>query len=255
MATVDDPPCVIGSAPDGRYSFLLWGDSHADAISPALAAAATAAGKMGLKAGHDACPPLLGVWDMVRSQCGDTEKRADDILAIIRTYDIKTVVLCARWATYALGLFVKLEENPKILLNDAQSREVSFAEDERVFKRALKRTVETLRSEGRRVVLIGPWPEPGLRVPEMMAKARLWGTSADIGPTRAEFMDRQSAVFDAFRQFAQDEGVEVLTTHDDLCAEERCRVAENGRPLYWDDDHLSRLGAARLEPVFARIFR
>jgi len=255
MATVTDPPCILGASSDATYSFLLWGDSHADAISPSLSQAAKAFGQMGLKAGHDACPPLLGVWNMTRSQCGDTLKRNDDILAVIRKYDVKTVILSARWATYARGTFVKLEEDPKIFLNDAQSHEVSFAEDGRVFARALKRTVETLRGEGRRVVIVGPWPEPGLRVPEMLAKARLFGTSTEIGPTREEFMQRQEIVFDAFGQFAGDEGIEILATHEELCAEARCKVALNGEPLYWDDDHLSRLGASRLEPVFARIFR
>jgi peptidoglycan/LPS O-acetylase OafA/YrhL len=254
MATVADPPCVIGAAGDGTYGFLLWGDSHADAISPALGTAAAAAGQTGLKAGHDACPPLLGVWNMTRSQCGDTLKRNDDVLAIIRKYDVKTVILSARWATYARGLFVKLEEDPKILLNDAESREVSFAEDGRVFKRALKRTVETLRKEGRRVVIIGPWPEPGLRVPEMLAKARLFGTSAEIGPTREEFLQRQAVVFDAFAQFAGDRGVEIVHTHEEFCKSGRCQVARDGRPLYWDDDHLSRLGALTLRPIFDRMF-
>jgi peptidoglycan/LPS O-acetylase OafA/YrhL len=254
MEKPTDPPCALGHSADGTYSFLLWGDSHADAMSQSLAAAADDAGQMGLKAGHDACPPLLGVRNIGAAQCNDTERRNEDILAIIRKYDVKTVILAARWAVYARGLFVKLEEDPKILLNDAESREVSFAEDARVFKRALFRTVETLRKDGRRVVIVGPWPEPGLRVPQLLAKARLFGTTTDFGPTRDEFLARQSAVFDAFRQFEGDEGVKILPTHEELCASGHCKVEEDGQPLYWDDDHLSRLGALRLKPVFARIF-
>src|SRR5262249_55464413 len=103
MQSLSDPPCILGAPTASAYSFLLWGDSHADAISPVLGAAAAMAGVKGLKAGHDACPPLLGVWNMTRSQCGDTKKRNDDILAIIRHYDIKTVIFSARWATYARG--------------------------------------------------------------------------------------------------------------------------------------------------------
>src|SRR5262249_14457725 len=151
-------------------------------------------------------------------------------------------IFAARWATYARGVFVRFEEDPKIYLNDAQSHEVSFAEDARVFRRALKRTVELLRAEGRRVFIIGPWPEPGLRVPETLARGRMFGTSVDFGPTSPEFLGRQAPVFDAFRQFAGDEGVEIIPTHEDFCASGRCKVAESGVPLYWDDDHLSRAG-------------
>ena len=254
MASVADPPCVLGGA-EGDYRFLLWGDSHADAISRSLSDAAADAGWRGLKAGYDACPPLLGVWNMAPSQCGDTLAHNNEILEIIRKYDVKTVILAARWAVYATGEFVKLEDDPKIYLNDDQSREVSFAENGHVFERALLRTVAALRNEGRRVVIIGPWPEPGLRVPEMLARARLFGASPEIGPTREEFLARQKRVFDAFAKAAEELVAEIMPTHEFFCAEARCKVALNGEPLYWDDDHLSRLGAARLQPLFASIFR
>jgi peptidoglycan/LPS O-acetylase OafA/YrhL len=254
MTALDDPPCVIGAAQGETYDFILWGDSHADAISPAIAAAAANAGKKGLKAGEDACPPLLGVWHAAPSQCADALNENNAIHAVVQKYDVKTVILSARWAVYALGTFVKLEEDPKIFLNDADSHDVSFAEDERVFRRAFKRTVETLRSEGRRVVIVGPWPEIGLRVPETLARARYLGISEEFGPTREEFLEREAVIFDVFHEFADDPGVEILYPHEQLC-DGRCKVVLDGQPLYWDDDHLSRLGALKLRPLFDHVFR
>jgi peptidoglycan/LPS O-acetylase OafA/YrhL len=254
MQSEDSPPCVLGARRE-RYDFLLWGDSHADTLAPVLSIAASEAGRTGLFAGHDICPPLLSVWSATYSGCADMQARNDRILALIRKYDVKTVILSARWAVYAQGNFVKLEEDLKIFLNDADSREVSFAENGLVFSRALLRTVQTLRNEGRRVVIAGPWPEPGLRVPETLARARVFGASPEVGPTREEFFARQRVVFEAFERARRDWGAEIVLTHEELCAGERCKVALDGDPLYWDDDHLSRLGALRLRPLFEFIFR
>src|ERR1700753_923793 len=52
--------CAIGAKMQ-HASFLLWGDSHADALIPAVQGLAKRAGRAGLFAGTDSCPPLLGV--------------------------------------------------------------------------------------------------------------------------------------------------------------------------------------------------
>jgi len=50
--------------------------------------------------------------------------------------------------------------------------------------------------------------------------------------------------------------VEVVYPHEKLCDERKCRVEQDGRPFYWDDDHLSQAGGALvgelIEGTFAR---
>jgi hypothetical protein len=60
--------CRIG-ADDGRPAdFLLWGDSHAGALIPALDAAGRNTGHAELVAFQNACPPLFEVWRIGRDE-------------------------------------------------------------------------------------------------------------------------------------------------------------------------------------------
>jgi hypothetical protein len=49
-------------------------------------------------------------------------------------------------------------------------------------------------------------------------------------------------------------GFDVLDAAPYLCDESLCRSTENGRPLYADDNHLSRAGAEKIRRVFAPVF-
>src|SRR5262249_9907570 len=55
--------CPMGSAQAGSTSFaasfMVWGDSHASAMAPAIDAAARTYGQVGLFAGRTTCPPLI----------------------------------------------------------------------------------------------------------------------------------------------------------------------------------------------------
>jgi peptidoglycan/LPS O-acetylase OafA/YrhL len=53
--------CHIGAGTTAMPSFLVWGDSHADALLPAIDAAERQKGRSGYMAGHGSCMPIVGV--------------------------------------------------------------------------------------------------------------------------------------------------------------------------------------------------
>ena len=92
--------CNIG-APLENAEFLVWGDSHADALAPAIDIAARKSARSGLFTAAVGCPPLLGVKTQYAPHCSDFN---DSVLDMLREReDLHTIILVARWAFYAEG--------------------------------------------------------------------------------------------------------------------------------------------------------
>jgi hypothetical protein len=237
--------CHIG-ATSAAPTFLLWGDSHADSIAGAVATAAKAHGQAGLFAAKAACQPLLDVQRIGKDATCVEFNRA--VAALVTGHErIGTVILAARWVIAARGTRYKFEPGDRVEIRDA---EFTAGEDnEAVFRRGLARTLEALANAHKRIVVIGPLPEIGWRVPDALAKAPL-----DVGPTVAEFRSRQQPVLRAFAALAAKVPFEVIWPQRVLCNTDRCPAVVDGKPLYRDEEHVSAYGAHRLVPLLSPIF-
>jgi hypothetical protein len=49
-------------------------------------------------------------------------------------------------------------------------------------------------------------------------------------------------------------GVKILDPLPYLCQDGRCWGSKDGRPIYYDDDHLSEYGNKLLVPMFKEVF-
>ncbi len=87
-AVRDGKMCQIGVI-GGKPSFILWGDSHADAVLPAISEAAQREGRTGLFAGGRSCPPLLDV-TTPRPECRAFNQ---NVLAQAARPEIREVIL------------------------------------------------------------------------------------------------------------------------------------------------------------------
>jgi hypothetical protein len=242
--------CRIGSAANVEPSFLLWGDSHADALLPAVQKVAKARGKAGLFAGTDSCAPLLGV---IRPDSAKCKPFNDAVAKIALRPAIREVILDARWSKNAYGE-ARGEGPGRIYPYDAQGQGVDLASTEAVFRRGLERTVRLLAKAGKHVVIVASVPEAGYSVPRVMAHLRMdknWGV-----PTRdlKEFLAHQKFIFDAMGQMQKQYGAKIIYPHRILCAKGVCELALDDRPLYRDAHHLSVFGAMQLTPIVAQAF-
>jgi len=240
--------CRIGAA--AAPSFLLWGDSHADAILPAVARAAARAGRAGLFAGGEACPPLLGVITPMRN----CRAFNDAVAALAARPDITEVILASRWAKYAEGSPYGYEPKGHVTLRDDAGTAAAPRDNHAVFLHGIERTVETLRNEGKKVVIVAAIPEIGWPVPAVLARRALAEDTDAVDPGLDVYLQRQDFVLHTFGDLRERLGVTVLYPHRTLCASGTCIVALDGIPLYRDEHHLSVWGARQLTPLMETAF-
>ena len=248
--------CSLGSdAGDPR--FILWGDSHADALRPAIDEIAAAHGVQGVFAGRGGCAPLLGAEREDAGVCREINDRILDL--VLSTPSIETVVLAARWALWAEGTRYKREDRrPSFVRISASDGSFNASpNNQSPFQDGMERTLSALAAAGKRVWLVGPVPEVGYDVPRSLYLAKLGLDDADVRPTRGEFDERQRFVMSSLRRLAHEHQVGIIWPHEALCTTRLCDVARHGKPLYVDDNHLSpfadRSIASIFDPVFASV--
>ncbi|MFL5239959.1 MAG: acyltransferase family protein [Rhizomicrobium sp.] len=242
--------CAIGAKVQ-QASFLLWGDSHADALIPAVQSLANQQGRTGLFAGTDSCPPLLGVKRADTAKCAAFN---DAVAKIATSKSIKEVILEARWAKNAEGSSFGQEPSGRVRLYDDISQGRTESETRDVFFRGVDRTVQALTRAGKKVILVASVPEVGFPVPAYLARARMADPNAKLSTSIAAYLERQKFVLWTFAQMRQRYGAEIVYPDRVLCQGGTCQVALNGRPLYRDAHHLTTFGARQLTPLLASIF-
>ncbi len=242
--------CPLGASVQ-QASFLLWGDSHADALIPAVQSVANRAGRTGLFAGTDSCPPLLGVKRADTAKCAAFN---DAVAKIAISKSIREVILEARWAKNAEGTSFGQEPPGRVRLYDDVSQGQTERETRDVFYRGLDRTVAALKHAGKKVILVASVPEVGFPVPAYLARAKMADPDAKLTTSAAVYRERQKFVLWAFAQMRKRYGAQIVYPDRVLCKGKTCRLALNGRPLYRDGHHLSVFGAKQLAPLLASVF-
>jgi peptidoglycan/LPS O-acetylase OafA/YrhL len=243
----DGDLCAMGAVGAAAPSYLLWGDSHADAILPAVGDVTRRAGHSGLFAGAESCPPLLGV-NTPRADC---RKFNDAVLALALNRNISEVILSARWAKSAEGATYGDEPHGHVVLSDDEGSGSPQRDNHAVFERGLERTVQALTRSGKKVVIVASVPEIGWPVPAVLARRALARDRTNVDPALANYLHRQRFVLDELARMHKLYGVTVIYPHEILCSADACQVALNGVPLYRDEHHLSVYGARLIEPLLA----
>lgn len=248
--------CAFGGTPGTPLTYAIWGDSHAAAMRPAIETALAETGRRGTLLWNGACAPLVGAATLngmaTSRRCNSYRSEVIKYLAAPDN-GIDIVFLDARW-TFSLtgdtnetgGTFIHL-------FRDAQTKTPSAAENRNVFRRSLRRTIETLVAGGKTIVIIGEVPEAGWDVPSILALA-----AQNRAPTPAlsrEQVDRRQGEAEALlKTFARPPRIFFIPVKGILCSP-TCRVQEKGRVLYSDDDHISVYAARNIVgPALKRRF-
>ena len=239
--------CHIGAGATAMPSFLVWGDSHADALLPAVDAALREKGLSGYMAGRGSCMPIVSI---VSSRSTICRAFNDEVLKFaMQDRAIRDVILIANWATYTEG-FAYGDPSNTLVLSDGTSDTGSLEQNKAIFAQALEKTVAVLIDSGKRVLIVADVPEVGVPVPEALARARAAGVQQHIRPTLEAYLARQAFANSVFEKLRAKFGIAVLQPHEDLCNESACDVVRDGRPIYRDGHHLSAFGARTLTPLF-----
>jgi peptidoglycan/LPS O-acetylase OafA/YrhL len=249
----DPARCRFGAAPgQAGDEVLVWGDSHADAAVPGVVAWAGARGWSVREAARGGCPSLIGVrvrmYGRMDRGCAAF---ADRVLAQVEAdRRLKLVVLVARWPLYRDAPPFYDVDSPRVSVDALSRPGVRPA-----LSASLTATLDVIarRRPDVRVLVIGPVPELTLAPPECLAQQRQLGGRPEVcargrpGPPLARAMPVEAQI----RAAVEDRpGVAAVFPTETLCADEGCLGMMDGRPLYFDDDHLGAWGARRLVPTW-----
>jgi peptidoglycan/LPS O-acetylase OafA/YrhL len=258
------PSCRIGDS-TAPVEAILWGDSHALAMLPAVDAAYAKHHEAATFAQEDGCPPLLGVhvrdfptaganlfrsWrdahDSGRSE--HCKRHSEAVLNWIAGNHIGTVILAAHWIAYT-------EDKHSRRLTDAQSPEnYSMLDNAAVFSRGLESLLGALERDHVRVFLLDDAPQSIVYVPYALASARRLHLDRELRISRVAYEAQQHSAAAIFARLQKRYGFRILKPQDLLCAGGMCSIARNDAPLYRDGEHLSELGAMICEPALDAIW-
>ena len=255
MADKDTPDerlfCHFGPK-NPAVSALVWGDSHATALIPALEIGAEKHDISLMEASFAGCVPLDGLENIAR--CAHFNRRVEKAMS---EQPISDVVLAARWSLYLYG---QMSGDKEHALKDPSTGQYVRAVAEQRFADGMRERIKGLRAAGHRVWLVKEVPLQEIIVPYRLSRLAMMHRPVDReGLPVAKHLAREAFISQLFDELAAaDSGVRVLDPAPQLCgADGLCRVELNGRALYTDDNHLSEVGArhieAFLEPLFSSL--
>ncbi|MCV6590619.1 MAG: acyltransferase [Marinobacterium sp.] len=242
-------PCYIGQKDNVKA--VVLGDSHADAVTTAVFEALNKKHEGVLAITKEACPMLLHARSSINGDICRTEN-PERIAFVQENHEGIPVIVASRLHAYLSGVFNPGEEGvsaqPVIYFGD--NDRADFDEVVEGVRKSLKETVCKL-SEHNPVYLLRPIPEMEQKVPHTMAKGYLLEGEARIQSlSLADYQQKNQLMISMIDEVAAACGARVIDPAEPLCDSGVCISSLEGRPLYYDEDHLSEYGNRLLVPLF-----
>lgn len=245
-------------------SVLLWGDSHAMVTATALEQAAIHKRGSFLFAADADCPPGVGFNIDKRFDPGLTSQLSyrfcgqynDRMLRVALTSpSIKTVVLSSRWSNWRIGESPNPAEAPAdVRLRDQDGTASSVEANTAKWERGFQALIERLAKSGKRVVIVGPVPEPSFDVPHELHVEQFGFVKVSTSITISEYRRRHQKILSFFSTLQSKPGVSFIWPYNALCADGKCPLVDSGHVMFFDQDHLSVFGARKTEHLYDRLF-
>lgn len=249
------PACVYGG---GQVGAVVLGDSHADAVVTAVAAAAPpGVGVVDLS--YAGCPVLFDIKYVATRSLDFKDHRCAAYQLWVESYlqgvarDIPLVIV-QRATAYAFG--------PDYPFDGSKGHPVFYFDQyldvvspQYLADFATRLTQAVCRFAAHRpVYVVMPIPEMDVHVPKAMARGMILGQERHVGRPLPEHLKRHAFVINAYEDAQRSCGARLLDPYPLLCPAGQCAGTDRGMPLYYDDDHLSERGNKRLVPMFRPVF-
>jgi peptidoglycan/LPS O-acetylase OafA/YrhL len=251
----DTPPdCRIGAV--ANPSAVIWGDSHVNALAPALSAALTAKKRSAFLYSYAGCPPVLGAvlatkWK--KDRCKIINQATYN--KTVNDPRVRDVFLIARWSLYLRGYNEKGGPHPYVVFDaDMPADKDNSAERAAPYAKNIVETACALTARGKNVYMLAPVPEMGRNVSAALAKSRLIHHRDDVVDVSVEdYRQRNAVAFGALIQATKDCHARVLDPAAFLCDKRSCHGIRDGKSFYSDDNHLNAAGNALIRPIFSKV--
>jgi peptidoglycan/LPS O-acetylase OafA/YrhL len=236
MSGTESPACVFGGK---NIRVIVLGDSHANALTSAIADALPDRDDGIMTLSYSSCPTARNF----QPAFNGPEKHCSAF---------------NEWAWRKIREFPS--EIPLIIVNhtslyfSTQDREKNTDSEEASRFSQLMKATACDYAKDRTVYMTRPIPSMKVNIPRNLSHRLAAGLDADIFIRQADYMESTRAAWLAQDEAATRCGVRILDSTRYLCDGERCHGSGNGRPYYYDDNHLSEHGNKLLSPMFANIF-
>lgn len=248
-----EPYCVVNirKAADAQVygtsdvapRYAAWGDSHVMALGGMLTDLAAAQGESIVIYTRPSTPPVMGIR---RSGPVDISHYNRAVFNDIVSRDIETVFLHASWTGYY--------QREKKFCASSVSGELGDSHNVSISSH-IEITVNKLRKEGCRVVLISPIPIPKVDVPRLLARAARRGKQMSPVLTPKDYESNNEEFFTLANKLQKLQGVEVIYVSQTFEGPGGYLLQKEGVSLYRDTDHLSETGAKLIAPLLAPYFQ
>lgn len=211
---------------DSRIDWLVWGDSHAMAVTPAFHQYLEARGLAGQAATHSWTAPLIGYFKGTQFGMGlDSLDFNQAVFEHIKVNAIPNVVLVGAWSGYQY--------------------EPSDHPSSGAFQTSLIATVHAIHEAGAQPWVMLQIPSQGFDVPKVLAQYAM--ANQPIEPLCAKPNPEEYAIANVpgLLEQLQTAGAVLLDPRPYCLSEDgtHYRVVQDGKPLYRDSGHLSIDGA------------
>ncbi|MGE3702402.1 MAG: acyltransferase family protein [Hyphomicrobiaceae bacterium] len=244
--------CTFGaSRRGGSYDLVIFGDSHADHFTPALAKLSAQAGLSGRQVTVGGCLALLGYHEIISPYAKEPRCRAlrEAIPRFVKeNAQLQMVVLAHHWSIY-LGTDVYSDEGhaPFYLLGVPED-ERSEARSLEVLRQSLEQTLDFFATRDIQVILLGEVPPLGRDPLRCISASLRRGHGTDTcNRSIAEVRGRLDKVNHLLTDLAaRRKKVSFLSPLDSMCDQSWCSPIVKGVYMYRDGNHLNRIGAELL---------
>ena len=235
--------CHYGSSEASARRLVVWGDSHAVMLLPALESLAMDHGVSLYFAGTTSCRPLIGVVSRRRSE--RAQRKCDEynaaMLRAIESLDPAVVILAAYW-TY-----------PDVDL--VPTGHVPISEED-LFATGLRNVLDRPEMQSRVTCAVLDVPRFDFSVPNAYGRAVRRGIDTDfLAMDRVKALQQLAPAEDALKRMQAIGALRLADPKQSLCTEHVCRSElSTGDLLYGDDNHLSVRGARFVAPDARAVF-
>jgi peptidoglycan/LPS O-acetylase OafA/YrhL len=236
--------CQLGDR-KRKINFLLIGDSHAAALADGIDAAALLQGRHGLILAANACLPVLGLEGQFPRSKEACRRLQESLFDIIDYFGANLVLMHARWQAF--------DESGVVSAADLKLKSPLQAVRDR-----LSDTLSKFNAHGARVVIISDTPRAPFRVADTLARKALYKLDLDERPRLMRYLRENSNAQRIFEASEIRSRARILDIYPFFCPPANggfCEVAEQGRPYFWDDNHLTSFGSLALSHLEEDVFK
>lgn len=252
--------CEIGDKTQSKISFVIAGDSHANAIKPVFDIIGKDRNKKGIMAAFSGCPHLIGVQsvrsDLKKRNC---KKLNEKIFNFIKENKIKKIFLVSRWTYYTDGdyysrEFQHLTKNNLLFSNKKNSKSS--------FSFGLENTIKKYNEIGVEIFFIHQ-PPMQLYNPRFAYYNSYDFSKKTVDINKLRLLSVSYDKHINFQKFIRTETEKLLKRNflfkeidfdKFFCDKKKCMIGEKHISYYSDDDHLSVSGTKKIKKIIENYF-